>query len=217
MHFNTFIRALKTSLQKDLPGKEAQFKMASIRRINNLLTTGNPSDARKSGVLILFYPENEQVHTVVIKRPQYDGVHSGQVAFPGGRWEEGDHNLTETALREAREEIGINTSQVNILGHLTELFIPPSNSLVYPAVGYCSHKPPMTAQPSEVENIISFPVFRLFKPGIRTTKTVTVGTWSSEVPCFYIEGEIIWGATAMIISELLEIIHQFPAQTISME
>jgi 8-oxo-dGTP pyrophosphatase MutT (NUDIX family) len=207
MHFSQFISFLTIQLSKPLPGKEAQLKMASIRRINSIHSQNANENARKSGVLVLFFPEDDMIKTVLIKRPEYDGVHSGQIAFPGGRWEDGDENIIETASREAREEIGIDTLHVTILGQLTELFIPPSNSLVFPVIGYCDHKPAMKPQASEVDKIICFPVFDLIKPGIRTTKTVAVGSWSSEVPCYYIDGEIIWGATAMIMSELLELIN----------
>ena len=180
--------------------------MASIRRINSLQAFNTSENARKSGVLILLFPEDDLIKTVVIKRPEYDGVHSGQIAFPGGRWEEGDQDLVDTALREAREEIGLDTSLVTITGQLTELFIPPSNSLVFPVIGYCDERPVMKPQASEVDKIICFPIFDLLKPDCCTTKTVTVGNWTSEVPCYYIHNEIIWGATAMILSELLEII-----------
>ncbi len=206
MQFEQFLSFLENRLTQELPGKEAQFKMASLRRIANLNVYSDYSGARKSGVLILFFPEQGKINTVVIKRPEYDGVHSGQISFPGGRWEEGDTDLTGTALREAQEEIGIDPSLVTILGHLSDLYIPPSNSLVFPAIGFIGSKPEMSAQPKEVEKIICFPLDELFLPETLTIKTVSVGNWSAEVPCFYVRDQIIWGATAMIISELLEII-----------
>lgn len=214
LHLSDF---LESRLKQPLPGKEAQYRMAGIRRIENLFPDADITKARPSGVLILFYPRDGKLFTVLIRRQVYNGVHSGQLGFPGGRKEPNDKDLTATALRESEEETGIHPDQVWIKGHLTELFIPPSNSLVLPSVGISLQRPAFQADPQEVAEIIEIPVQELLNPDAQTCKPVTAGYWNAEVPCYAIRELIIWGATAMIISELLEILREYPDYSIWME
>jgi len=128
------------------------------------------------------------------------------VSFPGGRYEESDTSLLETALRESYEEIGINISEVAPIGGLSKLYIPPSNFNVYPYVGYVDHRPRFTPDKTEVERIIEIKLSDLTDTQNRTTKEIQIPYATVDAPCFIVDGVIIWGATAMIISELLEVI-----------
>jgi 8-oxo-dGTP pyrophosphatase MutT (NUDIX family) len=209
MEFSEFTGRIERRLLKPLPGYEAQLKMASVARLEWLKQQFDLTRAKKSGVLILLYPFRETIRTVLILRPEYDGVHGGQAAFPGGKQEESDQSLVETALREAREEIGINPGEVRVIGLLSELYIPPSNYLVLPVIGCIDHQPFFTPDPVEVDQLLELEVFLLFDDKFKKTMTVQAGGYSIEAPCYVVDGVTIWGATAMIFSELLEVIRDF--------
>jgi len=204
--FNYFIKTLKQSLQT-LPGVAAQIKMAPITRLKELSRKPNYESPRKSAVLILFYPDGNKIITVLIERAADKTVHSGQISFPGGKFEKTDQNLEQTALREAAEEIGIEPDEVRIIGPLTQLYIPPSNFDVFPFVGYSSSKPQFKTN-HEVESLLEVDVETLAAPENCTSRTIKhLEAKNVEVPCYHINNHIIWGATSMIISELLEVIH----------
>ena len=188
-----------------LPGLFSQLKMAPVTRLNELKSPSN-DDTRKSAVLILFYPRNNQTNLVLIKRAIDNSVHSGQISFPGGQVEESDLSLTHTAIREANEEIGVISESVKIIGRLSKLYIPPSNFDVYPIMGV-SHNTPVFKSNNEVQKILEISLSALTNPDICTHKKIQHRTGNEfVVPCYYIKGEIIWGATAMIISELLDVL-----------
>ena len=128
--FQNFINKLEERLKNPLPGTGAFLKMASEIRLEELQSSYDTSKAIQSSVLILLFPENKSVKIILILRQQYEGVHSGQVSFPGGRKEKDDKTLIETALRESEEEVGIDADKVMVIGNLTEIYIPPSNFLV---------------------------------------------------------------------------------------
>jgi len=202
--FNKFISELSNSL-KQLPGMEAQLKMAPITRIQELQNLQKQDEPRKSAVLALFYPSDESIKLVFIKRPVDDTVHSGQIAFPGGRYEEEDENMEATAIRESWEEVGLEPKLVNIIGNLSKLYIPPSNYDVFPFVGYTKEKPNFVCN-DEVDLLLEFDFEELSMPSTLTKKDIHTRQGKTvEVPCFIIDGHIIWGATAMIVSELLSI------------
>lgn len=206
--FQNFIDSLQERLRNTLPGLEAQLKMTSMSRVRELMNFTVRGDAQPSGVLILFYPYMEKIYTVFILRPTYEGVHSGQVSLPGGKKEPGDNDITETALREASEEIGVDSKDVRIIGKLTDLYIPPSNFLVTPVVGYSLSRPSFRIDPFEVEKIIEADIsLLLFEPIIEQMKITVRDGMEIEAPAYIMNGNIIWGATAMIISELREIVN----------
>ncbi|WP_235009895.1 NUDIX hydrolase [Algoriphagus boritolerans] len=175
-----------------------------IRRFEPVL----PADHRKSGVLILFYPDERGAFFPLIKRPEYVGFHSGQVAFPGGKMELSDADIIQTALREAEEEVGVDRDQVRVLGRLSDLYIPTSNFLVSPVVGFLEKRPEFIPEANEVSRIIPTAVPLLFNPEIKKRKMLTIGkSMNLDAPYFEIDGEIVWGATAMILSELIQILY----------
>jgi len=206
-HFILFIKNIESSLSTaELPGLNAQLSMAPVSRLQELKFSNNKRVVKKSAVLILFYPENGSTKMVMIKRAVDDTVHSGQIAFPGGKFEAKDKTLAETALRETSEEVGIKPDLIKVFGQLSTLYIPPSNYDVYPFIAY-THEKPLMKKNHEVERIIEIDIEELLTPDNTTQKTITHRFGKLvDVPCFYIQNEIIWGATAMIIGELLEVI-----------
>ncbi len=208
MRFESLPEMLLNRLTRPLPGSEAHLELTSMKRFRSFPIRPAP-DTKKSGVLVLLYPDNHDIKTIFIQRPDYDGVHGGQVSFPGGKWERHDPDLVHTALRESQEEIGIRATHVRVLGTLTELFIPPSNFLVTPVVGWTDPITPLLPDPEEVVEILHISVYELIKPSTLQTKRVTAGDWQGEVPCFFVHDKIIWGATAMILNEMLDVIKPF--------
>ena len=204
--FQGFISDLRKRLNSPLPGEKAHLKMASDIRLRELKSIYDKSGAISGSVLILLYPENNSVYTILILRQEYDGVHSGQVSFPGGRKEKSDKSLTETALRESKEEVGLNPANVTVIGNLTEMYIPPSNFLVKPVVAFMSEKPELVADKSEVAEIIKVDLLSLFDIKNIKKKVIKIRGHKIKTQYFDVHGHVVWGATAMIISELLEVV-----------
>ena len=199
--FHTFADHLRQRLQNPLPGEVAHKKMASTARYR--LGVKPNERTRRSAVLICFYPYQHSIYLPLILRPQYDGVHAGQMAFPGGRMERIDENLTRTALREAQEEVGIRVSDVQVLGLLTELYIPPSNFYVQPLVGVLPYRPDFYPDPREVEAVVEVSLDTLLDETIVGDSQIEVRGITVDAPFYQIQGYRVWGATAMMISELL--------------
>lgn len=192
------------ALQNPLPGKEAHFRMSPLPVDMRRFSEKIPDNHRKSAVLLLFFPEHGNGFFPLIKRPVYPGVHSGQVALPGGKVEPTDPDVIFTALREAEEEIGIDAGKVEVLGRLSDLYIPTSNFLVSPVIGFLSDTPHLIPEQKEVARIIRTEVQSIFQPQIqKRTQLEVVGGMRLDTPYFDIDGEVVWGATAMILSELL--------------
>ena len=207
--FAVFTDSLKRSLGEKLPGTKAQYKMAPYDRVLKAFANKMARKPKKeSAVLCLFYPKNGEVYFVLILRNTYKGIHSAQVSFPGGKTEEIDSSYTDTALRETEEEIGVKRDTIEILGGLTELFIPPSGFQVYPFVGVTTTTPSFTPNPVEVSKIIEVPLKTLLDEANVGRKKIKVSTVNLKFkyPFFDIEGETVWGATAMMLSELKEVI-----------
>jgi len=204
MPLNDFVMHLQQQLRQPLPGLEAHLKMTSATRLQFKYQPNEKT--RRSAVLVLFYPHRNQIFAPLILRPKYDGVHAGQMAFPGGRFEKTDENLIRTALREAQEEIGIKAADVQILGQLTEIFIPPSNFFVLPVIGVLSYKPDFYPDPREVEAVLEVGLHELMDEGNMGKAELEVRGITINTPLYNIQGHKVWGATAMMISELLAVI-----------
>lgn len=206
MPIENFIKELEIKLQSKLPGFEAQSLMAPKLRYNLSESEIEQTHARASAVLIPLYKKDHKWFTVFIQRHDYKGVHSGQISFPGGKKDEGDIDLTETALREAEEEVNINRHKVKVLGQLSQLYIPPSNFLVTPIIGYLEEIPVLKKQPYEVKEILEIPLDLLFDPSSIKNKIIYLANGNhSETPYYDAYGKVIWGATAMILSEFIKI------------
>ena len=160
-------------------------------------------DAKEAAVLCLIYPRNRRSHVVFILRNAYPGVHSRQIGFPGGRREEHDDSFLATAIRETEEEIGVIGNDVEPITHLSRLFIPPSNFIVYPFLGFMEDEPVFKPEPSEVDDIIEVELDHIL--GENTISTENLSTSYAKninVNCFRYQDKVIWGATAMILSEV---------------
>jgi 8-oxo-dGTP pyrophosphatase MutT (NUDIX family) len=203
-----FPEFLKAEILKGLPGTEVQWQMASSDRMVRNFPRTPGKDSIAASVLILLYPYNDSVYTVFMQRPDYNGVHGGQISFPGGKQEPSDENAIRTAIREAEEETGVDPGIVEIIGTLTPLFIPVSNILVTPVVAWTDKKPLFRHDEGEVLFLFDADIKRFYDPSIIKLKPVKIGDELIEVKFFDYEGNMIWGATAMILNELLVILRR---------
>lgn len=198
--FNQFIDNLRQQLQLELPGIEAQFEMAHIKRERIV----HPKDGyRPSAVLILLYPaKNNEPTILLIERAIYPGYHSGQIALPGGKAEPEETDLQQTALREFFEETGVSETP-EIIGALSPMYIPVSRFMVQPYIGFLHSKPDFNINTTEVNQLLELSIPDLLHPETvkETTLEPTPGL-SFSTPYFNVEGKILWGATAMILNEL---------------
>jgi len=204
---NGWKNKLKAALEKELPGAVAHRKVAPEDRIKEIIGKKWPSDAKRSAVTFLLFPINGEIHTIFMKRPQYPGVHSGQVSLPGGQRDEEDAGLMQTAQREYLEEAGVKLVDADFLGSLSEFYIPPSNFLVQPFVAFIDKLPQLTPQKEEVESFHIIGLKELFDPQNFSSEEIHIrnrkgGDYKIQAPCYKVDELIIWGATAMMISEL---------------
>jgi 8-oxo-dGTP pyrophosphatase MutT (NUDIX family) len=207
MDFWSVVNMLKQGIKQPLPGEKAQRGMSPKPVDSRKFSSDIPTTHRKGSVLILFYPNEDKAFFPLIKRPEYLGIHSGQIAFPGGKMEEEDQDEIETALREAWEEVAILPEQVKLIGKLSNLFIPASNFLVSPILGYSESKPDFVPEEREVARIIETSVSSFYDPQIRKRKNLLISeNFSLDTPYFDVDKEMVWGATAMILNELLELL-----------
>lgn len=205
--FEGVISKLTAQLKMPLPGETAQLMMGSDIRMNELKFYSENENSKKSGVMILLYPNEETVFSALILRNTYEGTHSGQVALPGGKYEDEDSDLIATALRETNEEIGVDSNSINIIGQLSRLFIPPSDYIVYPAIGFLNSRPSFKPDESEVQEIIEYPLSSLLDEGTIKSKEFSArNDIIFKAPYFDINGHVVWGATAMILSEFKAIL-----------
>lgn len=208
-NYLAFLSVLKSNLLNPLPGIPAHQKLEPISRKRYNPFPDPLKPPRQSAVLILIFPQNEELSTAFIRRNEYDGVHSGQVAFPGGKMELSDENLTQTAIREAQEEIGIVPSDISILGNLSSIYIPPSNFNVQPVIGWLPYTPEFKIDTSEVSMAFTVTLKDMLTPNNIYKKTITFRDGSNiEVPCYYLQDQIIWGATSMILAEFIEVVEK---------
>src|ERR1700722_15002293 len=169
--FLEFIDILTDEIRLGLPGWEAQRRMISGRPKMDLelISRKNP---RQSSVLVWLYPDNDEIYTRLILRTAYKGVHSAQVAFPGGTKEEYDTDLWQTALREAHEEVGLLPEKIKLVGELSPVYIPPSNFWVQPYIGMSENNMPVIIQETEVQHTIDINVRQLLDPKIKEEKLI---------------------------------------------
>ncbi|GGI57213.1 NUDIX hydrolase [Winogradskyella haliclonae] len=205
MDFNTFLESIVNIKHLPLLGEEAHAKLSPPYRLDLAEKYKEKrKSASKAGVMALFYPdENRKTHLVFILRKSYKGVHSAQIGFPGGKFEKTDLDIMETALRETEEEIGVPTKQVEVLKTLSPLYIPPSNFMVHPFLGISRDTLQFVKQETEVEEILEVRLNDFLDDrNIVSTKVPTSYNVEVEVPAFKLNGHIVWGATAMMLSEI---------------
>lgn len=199
------IDELKIRLQYELPGKVAQQQMSPSRRFP-FMHNPNVLQSKVGAVMILLYKKENMWHFPIIVRPTYNGAHSGQLSLPGGKMEQFDNGLSETALRETQEEIGIDKSDIEVIGKLSTIYIPKSNYIVHPYVGYLSTIPNFIADEIEVDKILEFPLAVLADDSYKGHYHFSMNELKIIAPCWNIEGYQLWGATAMILAEFVSVI-----------
>lgn len=207
MKFNQFKNKIASFKTKELGGLSAQFRLAPELRLKYDTDKIKANNPRKAAVLALFYPnEKEEAMFVLTERASYKGTHSAQISFPGGKNDKTDTNLEETALREAFEEVGVLPKKVEIIRELTDVYIPPSNFLATPFIGFVDEKPTFITN-YEVETTIEVLVEDLLNETSLSTVNLTTSYMTNvDVPCFKLNGYVVWGATAMMLSEIKELL-----------
>jgi len=204
--FEKLIHHLSEKLKLPLVGKEAHLEMAHSERI--FPSSTELSDYRLSAVILLIYPNKQNLPCVLlIERSVYNGHHSGQIAFPGGKYEEKDSDLQSTALREFYEETGANETPF-IIGKLSDVHIPISKFIVKPYVAYLNERPNFLINEAEVVNLIEWDLQDLLQQNSNKKTKITVNNTSITTPFYLVEGKILWGATAMIMNELKHLIRE---------
>uniref|UniRef100_UPI00404944F9 NUDIX hydrolase n=1 Tax=Gelidibacter sp. TaxID=2018083 RepID=UPI00404944F9 len=209
MHFETFLNSISKIEQLPLPGNNSQFKMSPPYRMELIAKQQElMKHSKKAGVMALFYPDaNSITHLVLILRKTYKGVHSAQIGFPGGKLELTDASIEYAALRETYEEVGVPIETIKVLKAMTEVYIPPSNFTVYPFIGITENTPIFTKQDDEVEAIIELQLQQLFNSENETSQRVMTSlNLEVEVPAFQLNGHLVWGATAMMLSEIKDLL-----------
>ena len=210
MDFVAFQDKLSTQLKAPLPGIDAQLKLAPYTRLTRKIAKEQDTNPKLSAVLALLFPKNNEPHLLLTLRNSYKGVHSQQVSFPGGKREDTDTSFEQTALRETQEEVGISPKSIQIIGKLTEVYIPPSRFLVHPFVGISQAQPTYKPDATEVAEIIECSISQLLDDNLVKEKDIFVSTTQLKMKTKYfdINGHVVWGATAIMLSELKEIIKQ---------
>jgi len=208
MQLQEAVQRLRASLAKPLPGHDAFLELSGYKRPDLEAALRSDPPPRESAVLALIYKRAEEAHALLMLRPTYAGVHSGQVSFPGGRREPQDADLRATALREFAEETGARTAGIDLLGALTPVYIPPSRSLVTPFIGIAEETGPFAPDAREVAELIEAPLSLLLRDDIlkRREQHIAVMGRSVEIPYFDVQGRVVWGATAMMLAELRELL-----------
>ncbi len=216
MYFKNFVEDLKSALKKPLPGRSAQFQMIPDPGVKTFYNETNFLNAKKGAVMVVFFQRSKDIIFPMIKRQDYEGVHSGQIALPGGKKDPTDPDFEFTALRETFEEIGIPQNKIEVIGRLTEIYIPPSNFLIYPYIGVIYEEPQYYPDLTEVADIYEFSLKDFLNPQcISKQKMKLFNGLEVSTPCYNLEQKIIWGGTAMILSELRTILQNMKSQFLS--
>ncbi|MES2575205.1 MAG: CoA pyrophosphatase [Bacteroidota bacterium] len=208
MDFQDFLEYVPKLAEVALPAEEAHFKMAPLERIVYLKKTNiDAKNPRMAAVMMLFYPKDGITHLVLIVRNSYKGIHSAQIAFPGGKYETEDETFDITALRETHEEIGVHPDTIEVIKTFTPVYIPPSDFMVHPFLGIAKEELSFIPNIHEVADIIELPISVFMSDEIIVSENITTSYANNiAVPAFKIDGHIVWGATAMMLSELKEVL-----------
>ena len=206
MDFNEFLALTKDIKNAPLGGMDSQFKLAPKLRIKYSLEKIKASRPKEAAVLALFYPDaDNSTRFLLTQRANYNGTHSAQISFPGGKIENRDVSKMQTALREAEEEVGIDRDSVSVFKEMTDVYIPPSNFLATPFLGFCEKRPDFNTN-HEVSKLIEIPLNELFNDdNIKDFPMQTSYMGKTNVPCFYFDKHIVWGATAMMLAEIRDL------------
>jgi 8-oxo-dGTP pyrophosphatase MutT (NUDIX family) len=209
MNLVELVGKLEQRLKLPLPGGEAHEPLRAVPAGIIKPKFEHKTPPKPGGVLILLYEEDGVIKFPLTKRPDYLGTHGGQISLPGGKAEQ-DEDIITTALREGEEEIGVLRSRVKVIGLLSEFFVIPSNFIVTPVIGYLEDRPLFNPDPKEVVRVLEGNLDLLIRPdAIQTKEILASKIYPMIAPHFEIEGEVVWGATAMILNELRVLISDF--------
>lgn len=208
--YQELLASFYNELGKTLPGEASHLKMAPYKRTNAKTILESEAVPRIASTLLLLHENEAEINFTLIKRPNYNGTHGGQISFPGGKLEENE-TVKEAAIRETEEEVGILKNQINILGELTQVYIPPSNFLISPFIGYLNQSPAYIPDSREVEKIIDVPISQLLDESLVKTKKIAMSKYGEnklyiDAPYFELQNQVVWGATALILSEFKDIL-----------
>jgi 8-oxo-dGTP pyrophosphatase MutT (NUDIX family) len=206
--YASLIERLSERLKLELPSALAHdpLRAVPVGQFKPKFKSNGPT--RPGSVLILLYEDEGDIKFPLIKRPEYQGAHGGQISLPGGKAEAGENSI-ETALREAQEEIGVDSHGVSILGRLSEFHVIPSNFLITPVVASIDHRPEWIPDPYEVAGILTGRISELVREdAVRTTEILAAGQYRMNAPHFNIDNQIVWGATAMMLNEFRMVLRE---------
>ncbi len=203
MNFNEFKERLEAMEKSPLPGDMAHLQMTPYKKGLKV----SPDNPRLSAVMLTAYADAEEAKILLLKRSVYSGVHSAQVGLPGGKMDENDKSLLNTALREMQEETGITENFLVLKGELSPMYIPPSNFMVHPFVAVCERLPDIVLDKREVQYYFGIKVSELIDDNFLQKMDIKTSYGAiKDVPYFHLNDEIIWGATAAILNELKQIL-----------
>jgi 8-oxo-dGTP pyrophosphatase MutT (NUDIX family) len=207
MEFDQFLSLISKLEHSNLDGFSSHLKMIPKERVIHKPYEIEQKNPKKAAVLALFYPGyHGETMLLLILRADYDGTHAAQISFPGGKFEKSDRQLETTALRETYEEVGVSMDQIRVKKQMTDIYIPPSNFIVSPYLGIVESTPEFKTN-EEVEEIIEVKLADLLDEAFVTTKNLSTSYMEKiDVPCFELNNHTVWGATAMMLSEIKDLI-----------
>ncbi len=210
MHFSDRISEIKDLASQNLPGEQAHRDLMPVNRPFSSQIKLDAKDFRQSAVAMVLYEDRNELMSLLIQRPFYEGIHSRQIAFPGGKRDPEDPNIEYTARRECMEEVAIPMEDLSLLGKLTEVYIPTSKFIVSPHLFSIDSLPDLIPDAREVDQIIPFRVSRLLEADSIQYTDMKFGNGFKQknVPYFAIEDKVVWGATGMILSEFRTMLRQ---------
>ena len=205
---SNFAQQLSYHLEHHLPGEIAHLPLSPSGRGRSSEALKKADKVRESAVAVILFEKSNELHCTLIQRPNYEGTHSGQISFPGGKKEPSDNDLLITSMREAFEEIGVELKEKHLLGSLTSVYIPVSNFSVAPYVFYYPKVPSYIKDNFEVAEIVEININDLLHESVikHTNIPISNGNMLNNIPYFDLENKIIWGSTALILNELRAII-----------
>ena len=201
---NKIAEQIKERLKKPLPGNEAHLT-TRIKTKSEVTFPNTEETARPAAVLILLFPFEDEIQFFLTKRTEDVEHHKGQISLPGGI-RENNESLNETALRETKEEVGIDSTKIIISGSLTPFFIPVTGYIVHPFIGWCKEKPSTKIHYVEVNQLFSVSITELMDEKILQTEQWNIRGYDAIVPYYNFGKCKVWGATAAILSEFKSIL-----------
>jgi len=203
-----FLENLVDVIKKGIPGEDAHLKMSPLNRGRSSQAIIGNTTYKESAVAVILYPNNQSIECVLTQRQEYKGKHSGQISFPGGKKEAVDIHIEYTARRETYEEIGIPIANGILVCELTSVYIPVSDFLIKPFIYFHEELPILSPNDREVAEIFTFKLEELLDQNSFSTLSFEIapGITKDNIPCFTLNGKNVWGATALILNELREIL-----------